>query len=62
MIVIIAEEMEGCLVWCIAAGGNYISRNFGWPLRGRRGEGENRNNQMPLKFRKYNVSDPLSFS
>ena len=49
MMVVMAEEKKGCLVWWIAAGGNYFSRNFGCPLRGGGGEGQNLNGQMPLK-------------
>ena len=29
MTVVMAKEKKGCLVWWVAAGGNYFSRNFG---------------------------------
>ena len=51
MMVVMVEEKKGYLVWWIAAGGNYFSRNFGWLLRGGEG-GQNLNSQMPLKISK----------
>ena len=49
MMVVMTEEKKECLVWWIAAGSNYFSKNFGWLLRRGGGEAQNLNDQMTLK-------------
>ena len=40
MMVVMAEEKKRCLVWWIAAGDNYFSKNFAWLLTGEGGGSE----------------------